>query len=214
MKWGIFLMNEQRLIDEFMEIVKVDSETGEERAICDLLTQKLTKLGFEVQEDDSARMTGHGAGNLIARWKGSGSDAPVICFICHMDTVAPGKGVKPAIQDGYIISDGTTILGSDDKTGVAAFLEGIRVVQEQDLPHPDIELIITVGEEAGLMGSRHLDRGKIKATYGFALDSNGPVGEIITSVPSQVAVLATIHGKSAHAGVNPEDGISAIQVAS
>jgi tripeptide aminopeptidase len=207
-------VNERRLIAEFMEIVKIDSETGEERAICDWLIQKLTKLGLEVYEDDSAIVTGHAAGNLIARWPGSVPDASMIHFTCHMDTVVPGKGIQPSIQDGYIISDGTTILGSDDKAGLAALLEGIKSIQEQKLPHPDIELIITVGEEAGLVGAHHLDRANVKAKYGFALDANGPVGEIIVAAPSQVKILATIHGRSAHAGVNPEEGISAIQVAS
>jgi tripeptide aminopeptidase len=131
-----------------------------------------------------------------------------------MDTVAPGKGVKPSIQGEYIVSDGTTILGSDDKAGLAALLEGLRVIREQKLPHGQIQLIITAGEESGLIGSRHLDMGLVDADFGFALDSDGPVGTIITSAPSQVKILTTIHGKAAHAGVNPEDGISAIQVAS
>lgn len=208
------MINEQRLIDEFMELVKTDSETGDEREICDLLKDKLTSLGLKVVEDDSAEKTGHGAGNLVATLQGTIDDAPTVYFTCHMDTVAPGKGVKPSIRDGYIVSDGTTILGSDDKAGLAALLEGLRILQEQKIPHGTIQLIITAGEESGLLGARHLDRSLVHADFGFALDSNGPVGEIITSAPSQVKILATIYGKAAHAGVNPEDGISAIQVAS
>jgi tripeptide aminopeptidase len=208
------MVNKQRLINEFMELVQTDSETGDERAICDLLKQKLESLGLEVEEDDSAKKTGHGAGNIVATLRGSVHDAPVIYFTAHMDTVKPGKGVKPSIKDGYIVSDGTTVLGSDDKAGLAALLEGIRVLKEQNLQHGTIQFVITAGEESGLMGSRHLDRSLLKAEFGFAMDSNGPVGEIITSAPSQVKILATIHGKAAHAGVNPEDGISAIQVAS
>ncbi len=208
------MINEQRLLDEFMELVKTDSETGDEREICDLLKEKLTALGLSVVEDDSADKTGHGAGNLVATLEGTIEEAPTVYFTCHMDTVAPGKGVKPSIQNGYIVSDGTTILGSDDKAGLAALLEGLRIIQEQKIPHGTIQLIITAGEESGLLGARHLDRSLIHADFGFALDSNGPVGEIITSAPSQVKILATIYGKAAHAGVNPEDGISAIQVAS
>lgn len=208
------MINKQRLIDEFLELVQTDSETGDERAICDLLKEKLSKLGLDVVEDDSASMTGHGAGNLVATLMGSEADAPTIYFTCHMDTVAPGKGIKPTIRDGYIVSDGTTILGSDDKAGLAALFEGLRIIQEQNIPHGEIQLIITAGEESGLLGARHLDRKLVHADFGFALDSNGPVGEIITSAPAQVKILATIHGKAAHAGVNPEDGISAIQVAS
>jgi tripeptide aminopeptidase len=131
-----------------------------------------------------------------------------------MDTVAPGNGIKPMIDGDYIKSDGTTILGSDDKAGLAALLEGIRVLKEQNIAHGTVQFLITVGEEAGLFGARNIDRSLIKAEYGYALDSTGKVGEIVTSAPSQVEILATIHGKAAHAGVNPEEGVSAIQVAS
>lgn len=208
------MINQQRLIDEFLELVQVDSETGDERAICDLLKQKLTDLGLDVVEDGSAVFTKHGAGNLIATLMGTEADAPTIYFTSHMDTVTPGKGVKPIIKDNTIYSDGTTILGSDDKAGLAAILEGIRVLQEQKLPHGEIQLVITVGEESGLLGARHLERKYLKADYGFAFDSDGPVGEIIVSAPSQAKINARIHGRAAHAGVNPEAGISAIQVAS
>lgn len=208
------MINKQRLIDEFLELVQVDSETGDERAICDLLKEKLTSLGLDVVEDGSATYTGHGAGNLIATLMGSVADAPTIYFTSHMDTVTPGKGVKPIIKDDVIYSDGTTILGSDDKAGLAALLEGIRTLQEKNVPHGEIQLVITVGEESGLHGARHLERKYLRADYGFALDSTGPVGEIVTSAPSQVKIYTKIIGKAAHAGVNPESGISAIQVAS
>lgn len=214
MNGGFRLINKQRVIDEFLELVQVDSETGDEREICDLLTKKLSDLGLQVVEDGSAEVTGHGAGNLIATLSGSVTDAPTIYFTCHMDTVTPGKGIQPSIENGYIVSDGTTILGSDDKAGLAALLEGLKQIQEQKIPHGTIQLIITAGEESGLVGARHLDPALVKADFGFALDSNGPVGEIITSAPSQVKIFATIYGKSAHAGVNPEDGISAIKLAS
>ena len=214
MEEGLPLVNQQRLIDEFIELVTTDSETGDERVICDLLKEKLTNLGFDVKEDRSSEKTGHGAGNIVATLGGTLEDVPKIYFTCHMDTVAPGKGIRPVIKDGYIQSDGTTILGSDDKAGLAALMEGIRLMKEQKIPHGKIQFIITAGEESGLIGSRHLDLSLVDADFGFALDSNGPVGEIITSAPSQVKIIATIYGKAAHAGVNPEDGISAIQVAS
>lgn len=208
------MINEKRLLDEFLQLVKTDSQTGEEREICDLLKEKLSLLGFDVVEDDSASKTGHGSGNLIATLKGTVPEASSIYFTCHMDTVAPGKGVKPQVEEGYIRSDGTTILGSDDKAGLAALIEGVKVVREQNRPHGNIQLIITAGEESGLVGAKSLDRSLIQADFGFALDSDGPVGDIVISAPSQVKVHAEIHGKAAHAGVNPEDGVSAIQVAS
>ena len=207
------MVNRQRIVDEFLELVKTDSETGEEREIWDLLKKKLSALGFDVLEDDAAAKTGHGAGNIIATLPGELS-GPTIYFTCHMDTVKPGKGVKPSIEGEYIVSDGTTVLGADDKAGISALLEGVRILKEKGVPHVPIQFVITVGEESGLVGAKALDPELLKAEYGFALDSNGPVGEIITSAPSQVKLEVKIYGKAAHAGVNPEDGISAIQVAS
>ncbi|SFJ29448.1 M20/M25/M40 family metallo-hydrolase [Thermoflavimicrobium dichotomicum] len=208
------MINKQRILNEFLELVQTDSETGYEREICDLLKKKLADLGLDVVEDGAASATGHEAGNLIATLPGDIADAPAIYFTAHMDTVTPGVGVKPSIQGDFVVSDGTTILGSDDKAGLAAILEGIRVIKEQRIPHGTIQLIFTIGEESGLKGARHLDRSLIQAEFGFAFDSDGPVGEIIASAPAQAKIKASIHGKSAHAGVNPEDGVSAIQIAS
>lgn len=208
------MVNEQRLIDLFFELVQIDSETKYERKICDALKRKLTGMGLEVVEDDSAARTGHEAGNLIATLKGTRQDVPTLLFSAHMDTVLPGQSIKPSIHGDYIVSDGTTILGSDDKAGLAALLEGIQVLTENGTEHGDIQFVITAGEESSLAGSRAIDHTLIKANYGFALDSNGPVGDIIVAAPTQAKMKATIIGKSAHAGVNPEDGISAIRVAS
>lgn len=207
------MIQAERLLEEFLELVQVDSETKHEGEICQVLRQKFTDLGLDVFEDDSQETTGHGSGNLIAFLKGN-AEAPCIYFTAHMDTVTPGKEIKPSVQDGYVVSDGTTILGSDDKAGLAAILEGIKVLQEKQLPHGDIQLVITAGEESGLVGAKALDPKHLKAEFGFALDSTGPVGDIIISAPTQAKMKATVFGKSAHAGVNPEDGISAIQVAS
>ncbi|GGK19218.1 hypothetical protein GCM10010965_10470 [Caldalkalibacillus thermarum] len=208
-------INETRLLNEFLELVQIDSETKHERQICDVLKKKLAELGLAVVEDNSQQVTGHGAGNLVATLKRNArATLPVIYFTAHMDTVAPGKGVKPVIKDGYVSSDGTTILGSDDKAGLAVLLEGIKVLKENHIPHGEIQFVLTVGEESGLVGSKALDTSLLRADFGFALDSNGPVGNIIVAAPAQAKLHVTVYGKSAHAGVNPEDGISAIQVAS
>ncbi|WP_338551811.1 M20/M25/M40 family metallo-hydrolase [Paenibacillus sp. KS-LC4] len=209
------MINEQRLVDEFVQLVKIDSETKHEQLISSELKKKFGELGLSLEEDDAAAKTGHGANNLFAFLEASGvENAPTIFFTSHMDTVTPGVGIKPQIDaDGYIRSDGTTILGADDKAGLAAMLEAIRVLKEQAIPHGPIQFVITVGEESGLLGARALDASKLKAKFGYALDSNGSVGEIAVAAPTQARVTIEFHGKSAHAGVNPEAGISAIQVA-
>ncbi|WP_010284517.1 tripeptidase T [Bacillus timonensis] len=207
------MINQERLVNEFLELVQVDSETKFETEISKVLKEKFTALGVHVVEDDTTSQTGHGAGNLICTLEGTKNDVDTIYFTSHMDTVVPGKGIKPSIKDGYIVSDGTTILGADDKAGLAAMFEAIRVLKEKEIPHGKIEFIITVGEESGLLGAKALDRSLITAKYGYALDSDGKVGNIIVAAPTQAKVKATIIGKTAHAGVAPEKGVSAITMA-
>ena len=130
-----------------------------------------------------------------------------------MDRVSPGYGIKPIVEDGRIRSDGTTILAADDVAGICAILEGIRIIQEQNIPHGRIEVVFTVAEEGGLFGAKNLDTTPFKAQAGFFLDSTGPVGTIIVQAPAQKSLKVKIHGRSAHAGVAPEEGINAIVVA-
>lgn len=208
-------MTNQRLIDEFFELVQIDSETKHEQIIAPILKSKMEDLGFDVIEDDSAARSGHGAGNLIATLKGTLSNVDTIYFTTHMDTVVPGKGIKPELrEDGYIYSDGTTILGADDKAGIAALFDMVKRLKEESIEHGDIQFIITAGEESGLAGAKQLDASLITAKYGFAVDSDGKVGGIVTAAPYQAKIWAKILGKTAHAGVAPEKGISAINIAS
>lgn len=206
-------VKQERLINEFLELVQIDSETKHEAEISRVLTDKFTKLGLDVVEDHSKETTGHGAGNLICTLKGSKQSADPIYFTSHMDTVVPGKGIKPVKKDGYISSDGSTILGADDKAGIAAMLEAIRFLKENDVEHGDIQFIITVGEESGLVGAKALDASLIHAKYGYALDSNGKVGEIVVAAPTQAKLWTVMKGKTAHAGLAPEKGVSAITLA-
>ncbi|MEK4229866.1 M20/M25/M40 family metallo-hydrolase [Solibacillus sp. FSL H8-0538] len=202
-----------RLVDEFLELVQIDSETKHEEVIAPILVKKLQGMGFEVYQDDAHTRNGHGAGNIIATLQGT-LDVEPIYFTVHMDTVFPGIGIKPEIrEDGYIYSDGTTILGADDKAGMAALFEMARRLKEQNIVHGTIQFIITAGEESGLVGAKELDPALILAKYGFAVDSDGKVGGIVTAAPFQAKIQAKIIGKTAHAGVAPEKGISAITVA-
>jgi tripeptide aminopeptidase len=211
------MIQQNRLIEQFISLIQVDSESRFEQAISKVLKERFSELGLQVVEDDSASRSGHGSGNLICTLEATDSNAsiPTIFFTSHMDTVSPGKGIKPQIgEDGYIRSDGTTILGSDDKAGIAAMLEAIQVLKEQSIPHGRIQFVITAGEELGLKGARSMNPKSMEAEFGFAIDSNGNIGDIATAAPGRAEIAITFHGKSAHAGVNPEDGISAIQVAS
>ncbi|GGE54152.1 tripeptidase T [Priestia taiwanensis] len=207
------MVNQERLVNEFLELVQVDSETKYEAEIAKVLKEKFEALGVEVFEDDTTAITGHGAGNLICTLKGTKEGVDTIYFTSHMDTVVPGKGVKPSIVDDVIVTDGTTILGADDKTGLSALLEAVKVLKEKNIEHGDIQFIITVGEESGLVGAKALDSSLVTAKFGYALDSTGDVGEIVVAAPTQAKIIAKIYGKTAHAGVAPERGVSAITMA-
>lgn len=208
------MVNQDRLVDEFLELVQIDSETKHEGKIAGILKEKFTELGLKVVEDNAAEKTGHGAGNLVSTLEGSNHDASTIYFTSHMDTVVPGSGVKPSILDGIIVSDGTTILGADDKAGLAAMLEAIKTLKEKEIEHGTVQFVIPVGEESGLVGSKALDASLLSAKYGYALDSEGKVGHIVTGAPTQAKLHVVVKGKTAHAGVAPEKGISAITLAS
>lgn len=196
-----------------MEMVRVDSESRHEGNMAKLLVEKLQQLGFTVYVDDAGPKTGSDTGNLVARLPGS-TDVPALMFSAHMDTVSPGRGINPVEENGVIRSAGATVLGADDKAGIAAILEAVRVLQEQKLPHGELELVFTVCEEVGLSGVKFLDFSRLKARMGYVLDSNGPAGTIINQGPSQDEIYAEMMGVAAHAGINPEDGVNAIQVAS
>ncbi|CAD2077889.1 M20/M25/M40 family metallo-hydrolase [Jeotgalicoccus meleagridis] len=205
-------MNKERLTEQFLEIVQIDSESGQERQVADYLIDLLNELELSGFEDNSQAETGYGAGNLIYTLKGE-SDISPIAFMVHMDTVTPGNGVKPHIEDGYVYSDGTTILGSDDKAGISAIIEAVRHIKEENIPHGDVEVVITVGEETGLVGAKALDIKNLKSKFGYAVDGTGQVGTIVNRAPSQTKLKAKIYGKKAHAGIEPEKGISAINIA-
>lgn len=205
-------MNKQRLIDTLLTLVQINSESGDERLIADYLVRELSALGIAAEEDNTQIETGYGAGNIIARVQGT-VDVEPICFMVHMDTVKPGNNVKPSIVDDYIITDGTTILGADDKAGIASLIEMIRVIKEDKIEHGDIEIIITVGEETGLVGAKAFDTSKIKSKFGYAIDAPGLVGTVVTQAPTQSKIDIEVFGKTAHAGVAPELGVSAIEIA-
>ncbi|WP_028111764.1 M20/M25/M40 family metallo-hydrolase [Ferrimonas kyonanensis] len=203
-------INQQRLVDHFIELVKIDSESGNEKAIAETLAEQLGQLGFQVQRLPVDDMLSNGF-NLYARLPGTLPGS--ILLSCHMDTVSPGNGISPMIEDGIIRSDGSTILGGDDKSGIAAIMEAIRVLQHDNRPHQTVELAFTVYEEGGLHGSKQFDMSVIESQRAIVLDSGGDIGTIITTAPGQQNLKITLEGKPAHAGLAPEQGINALTVA-
>jgi len=205
------MINGERLSETFKWLVSIDSVSKEEGVLCRVLEKKLKLLGADVFIDDAAEKTGSDCGNLIAKFKGN-TDAPTMMLNAHMDTVEPGRGIIPVCRDGVFRSSGDTILGADDKSAIAILLEALTVVRENELSHGPIDLVLTVCEEVGLLGAKHLDYGLIDASFGFALDATDTAG-IVTRAPAANHIQIEIHGKDAHAGAAPEQGINAICLA-
>jgi len=207
------MINQKRLVECFMELARIDSISREERNLADFLLEKLEDLGLEVIVDQAGEKIKANTGNIIAKLKGDVKETIPIMFTAHMDTVAPGKNINPLQEGGKIVSTGKTILGADDKAGIAALIEALHLIKENNIPCGDIEIVFTVCEEVGLLGAKNLNISHLNAQMGFVLDSGGQVGQIVTTAPSQNSLEFIIYGKSAHAGANPEEGINAIQVA-
>jgi tripeptide aminopeptidase len=165
------------------------------------------------RRDEAGAVTGSDTGNLIATLPGNAAGAPAMFFAAHMDTVEPNPDVNIIIEGDVIRTDGSTILGADDRSGIAPILEALTVVGEDGLRHGPVQAVFTVCEEVGLLGAKHINADLLEASFGYVLDSGPPVGSVVVSAPSQDSMTVTITGKPAHAGAEPEKGISAIEVA-
>ena len=205
-------LNRERLAEEFIRLCEISSPPREEKPVADYLKKVFTELGADYAfEDDSALKTGSESGNLIFRFEGRNGSAPIF-FACHMDTVQPGHGVQVERDGDVFTSIGDTILGSDDKSGIAPLIELIRVLRENGTSHRSLELVFTTCEEIGLQGAKALDYRKLRAEYGYALDSTG-IDKVIIGAPAANRIRVDVHGTAAHAGINPEGGVSAFLVA-
>ncbi|MCC6847601.1 MAG: M20/M25/M40 family metallo-hydrolase [Deltaproteobacteria bacterium] len=204
-------MSRDRLTALFLELVRIDSHSRQEKAIAERLAAELRTLGAEVWFDDAGARVGGSTGNVLARLRGPAAVAPLL-LSAHMDTVVPGEGVKPVLDGDTIRSDGTTVLGGDDKSGCAIVCEVLRALRDDRIPHGDVEVAFTICEEVGLLGAKHLDVSALTARAGLVLDSDAP-GYLFTRAPASNRLVFEVHGLEAHAGMAPEKGINAIQVA-
>ena len=208
--------NEKRVIDRFIELASIDGESFKERPVADYLIAEFQKLGIQLCEDDTAGKIGGNCGNFYGFAKGQGkyADSEPILFCAHMDTVAPGNNKKIILDDdGTISSDHTTVLGADDRAGIAAIIEAYTRVITQGLDHPPIEFLFTVAEEVYGLGSAAFDYSKIRSGIAFAPDCSGEYGVYSSCEPTLISFEVQIKGKASHAGYEPEKGINAIAAA-
>lgn len=201
-----------RVLETFLDLVRISSPTGRERGVAEYAAHALRQAGCDVRFDDTMAQTGADTGNLIATIPGD-SGSRVVAFSAHMDCVSPCEGVEPMIDGGFVRSAGDTVLGGDDKIGIAAIIEAARRLADSDEPHAEVRVLLSVSEEEGLLGAKAMSAEDARADLCLVLDADGPVGGIVTAAPTQYVFKATFRGRAAHAGVEPEKGASAIRMA-
>ncbi len=206
------MINKERLKNLLLELIKIDSLSRKEYNMAMRLKREMEELGASVILDDAGEKVGGNVGNLIAQFQGNVSGASALLLSAHMDTVVPGEGIRPVLDGDILRSDGRTVLGGDDKSGVAIICETLRVIKENKLLCSDIDVVFTICEEAGLVGAKCLDVSRLRARMGLVLDSDA-VGFLFTKAPAANRMEFRVHGLEAHAGMYPEKGINAIQVA-
>ncbi len=201
-------INRRKLLRTFKELASLCGPGKRERDVADYILSRIDGL-WPATEDGAGKAVGGDAGNVIVKIEGAGEP---ILLAAHMDTVEPCAGVRPKVKNGYVVSRGETILGADDRAAVAVLLELAEVADRLTGRRP-LELIFTVAEEIGLLGAKHADYDAIKSKTAFVLDASEPPGYAVTAAPGSDMVKATFHGRAAHAGIEPEKGIDAIQMA-
>jgi tripeptide aminopeptidase len=206
------LINPERLKNLLIELIKIDSLSRKEYDVAMRLKREMEDLGAQVSIDDAGERVGGNVGNLVARFTGTAPEAMPILLSAHMDTVVPGEGIVPILEGDILRTDGRTVLGGDDKSGVAIICEVLRVIKENRFPCSDVDVVFTICEEAGLIGAKCLDVSRLRARTGLVLDSDS-VGFLFTKAPAANRMEFQVHGLEAHAGVCPERGVNAIKVA-
>jgi tripeptide aminopeptidase len=190
----------------FLELAAIPSPSGEEEVVAERVRAYLRDLGIQAEAD--------AAGNLLARLPAAGGEAGEPIFLCaHLDTVPPSGPIEPVVEDGVVTNGAGTILGADDKAAVAVLLEAARLILAEGRPHTGVELLFTTREETGLEGAFAFDASQLESRLGFVYDYSGPVGEVVVAAPFGRAIDVVFTGRPAHAGINPEDGRSAIVAA-
>jgi len=208
-----FTLDPNQADQHLIDLLSIPGLSGKERKIADGIRAKLLAAGCKaewIMEDDAhTRIPGDfEMGNLIVKLPGT-VDGPRLMFSGHMDTVPLTRGAVPVKKGNRIVPEGATALGADNRTACAAILTMVEVLFSQKLPHPPMTLLFTVGEETGLWGAKEVQLDDLgHPDMGFNIDSGDPSEAIVGAIGAH-RWKVNVKGKSAHAGVHPEHGISA-----
>lgn len=207
-------VTDKRIAKTFLELVEIDGKSGNESRVADYIQKYLSKIGIKSERDSAGETFGGNSGNVIANIESSDKEIKdTILLSCHMDTIEPTKGIKTILSNGVIKTDGTTILGADNRAGVAAILEAVTTIIQNKIEHPNLKIVFSVAEEIGMFGSKNIDVKSLNEVCGFVFDSSADPGKVILKAPASYKIKIIIYGKAAHAAVKPEKGISAVKIA-
>lgn len=201
------MIDPDRLLELFITITSINSYYPDEGRVAEVLRSRLAPTGLQFVADEHR--------NLLGYWPGTGelADHDPVLLCAHMDTVIPTTDMRPVIRDGAVHTDGSSVLGADDKAAVAAIVEAAVAIADAGLAHPPVEVLFTVGEDIGHIGSKAFDVSPVRSAMAFIPDIGGPVGLISLAAPGGETVKVKFHGRAAHAGLEPEEGRSAIAMA-
>ena len=205
-------MNAQRVLDTFLDLVRIDSPSTKEAGVARYCADALRACGCEVEFDQGGLDAGSDTGNIYAVLPGTAPGS--VIFAAHMDCVPPCCGVEPIVTDDVIHTDGSTVLGGDDKVGDAAIIEAVRSLTEGDEPYCTVKIVLTVQEEVGCCGAKALSAGDFESEEPcFVFDMDGNPGGVTVGAPYHYTFSADFIGKASHAGCAPAEGIHAIAAA-
>ncbi len=202
-------LNEQEITERLIDLLKISSPSQHEKEVAAYIKQRSKEIGLHVIEDETKKRTGSNVGNVICTMNGNCPSAPPIFFTAHMDTIEDQQ-VHPLIEDGWVMSDGSTALGADDKVGVIALLETMHYLKETNVPHGDIQFLFTVCEEQGLVGARALDPSMIHGSIGYTVDADQPVGTFVTRSPALAICTITVRALSEQTSSDVMNVIAAV----
>ncbi len=206
-------INSEHIVEQFIQLARIDGVSFKERQIADWVISRVKSWNHECIEDNAARSIGGNTGNLIIRIPGKDTPGPPLLLAAHMDTVSSTAGLEPVIRDGVISSDGSTILGADNRAGMAIILYTLEFLSMHNVDHRPLEIVFTVAEEKGMYGSRALDFGLLQAKEGYILDCSRRPGAYVATTPTALDFNLAFLGRASHAAVSPEKGINALTMA-
>ncbi|MBD3287678.1 M20/M25/M40 family metallo-hydrolase [candidate division KSB1 bacterium] len=206
-------VDQERLIQLFLDLVEIDGVSLKERLVADAIKKRLSQIDVSFYEDEAASKINGNCGNLVIQNFNRSKTDDSLLLLAHLDTVQSTANLKAVVENDIIRSDGSTILGGDDRTGVAIILYVIEEIARRKLRHRNFEVVFSVAEELGMHGTLALDFGKLHSWSGYIFDCSRETGCYVATTPTAIDFQIEFQGKSAHSGVAPEKGINALSMA-